>query len=402
MLKVISHHNARLATPIRSVQRVMDESETKGAPFRDMRASAEAQRRPYLLMEAEAMADEDDDNDDISNDITRLSAELAKATKGATPGSSEGNRSVTATQVRNSEDTLDSKESKAKVKPKESAPVGAEASAAARASPTTMKAQLDGLDSMGLNPKDITLLGAALKDKPPAKIQEGPVEKQPSKPSEGFVGALKDKAPAKVQEGTVEKPVKTPKSPVDSNLQTHASTKQQKSTPEQHDASRKASVIEHIPAKAVDKVSSKKKAPVEELVAASSVTASDRVVVKATDSVPSMDAAEVGQDDESTQSGGSITTANDDDPWRQPAASHKHDSERLQPRPQSVEDNLVLGVAIDGPKRTLPLDNEIVGLGEPRDYVTSGSGNNSKERKEPSTQSISPGAVANETRDRER
>lgn len=92
LLKVISNHHARLATPIRSVQRVLDESESRGAPFRDVRANAEARRRPFLLM-AEAMSDDEseDDKDDTQDEVLRLGADLAKATPVATSGNIDEN-----------------------------------------------------------------------------------------------------------------------------------------------------------------------------------------------------------------------------------------------------------------------------------------------------------------------
>jgi len=85
LLKVISHHGARLATPIRSVQRVLDESESRSSPFRDMRNANHSQRRPLLLLDSqEASSDEEeDDKDDIQDTILRLSEQLAKDDKAA-------------------------------------------------------------------------------------------------------------------------------------------------------------------------------------------------------------------------------------------------------------------------------------------------------------------------------
>jgi hypothetical protein len=87
LLKVIGHHGARLATPIRSVQRVLDEAESRSSPFRDMRNSNQSQRRPFLLLEsqvAESSDDEaEDDEDDIQDTISRLSEQLAKVGKAA-------------------------------------------------------------------------------------------------------------------------------------------------------------------------------------------------------------------------------------------------------------------------------------------------------------------------------
>lgn len=87
LLKVISHHGARLATPIRSVQRVLDETESRSSPFRDMRNANHSQRRPLLLLDSQvASSDEDeeeDDQDDIQDTILRLSEQLAKDDKAA-------------------------------------------------------------------------------------------------------------------------------------------------------------------------------------------------------------------------------------------------------------------------------------------------------------------------------
>lgn len=120
LLKVISNHNARLATPIRSVQRVLDESESRGAPFRDVRANAEARRRPFLLM-AEAMSDDEseDDKDDTPGEVSRLGADLAKATTVLTSGNIDEN-GVTM------EDLTDLKDPSVINKPKENASVSEE------------------------------------------------------------------------------------------------------------------------------------------------------------------------------------------------------------------------------------------------------------------------------------
>lgn len=120
LLKVISNHNARLATPIRSVQRVLDESESRSAPFRDVRANAEARRRPFLLM-AEAMSDDEseDDKDDTPGEVSRLGADLAKGTTVLTSGNIDENG------VR-MEDLTDLKDSSVISKPKENASVSGE------------------------------------------------------------------------------------------------------------------------------------------------------------------------------------------------------------------------------------------------------------------------------------
>jgi len=317
LLKVISHHNARLATPIRSVQRILDENEQRSSPFRDIRRTDEAPGRPFLLIEAQAR--EDDDDMDDSDDISDLSADhIAKAMKGATTGIADGGDGAIDNTNNDLPDSKDSKDSKSKLKyNKERGLVGAEAiGTAAGSSPVTSKPPLDGLDSMGLNPNDITLLGAALKEKPPAKIQEGPVD-----------------APVE-QQG------------------------EKRTVPEQPFVTNKA-------------------------------TRAERVVGKSPD-VVGAGASKVGQDDESGPMVGHTTPASTDgqNNLRKPAgASFKHSTERPQSMPPSVEENLVLGVALNGPKRSLSLDDELSTPAVPRELLASQNGNGVKDQRDPAASS---------------
>ncbi|EFJ36514.1 hypothetical protein SELMODRAFT_61619, partial [Selaginella moellendorffii] len=54
LLKVISHHNARLATPIRSIQRVYDEAETRQSPYRNVLLGAAFEKPPAKISEVSA------------------------------------------------------------------------------------------------------------------------------------------------------------------------------------------------------------------------------------------------------------------------------------------------------------------------------------------------------------
>jgi len=322
LLKVISHHNARLATPIRSVQRVLDENEPRGAPFRDGR---EAHHRPFLLVGAHAM-EEDDDDDDDSDDISDLSADhIAKAIKGVPVENADVADGVVD---HTTNDFPDSKDSKSRTKPNEEGLVGAEASGTSFGSPSvTTKPPLDGLDSLGLNPNDITLLGAALKEKPPAKIDDGPVEPPLEQQAE------------------------------------------KRTSPDQSSVSSRA-------------------------------TRTERVIGKSPDAAGTS-TTKVGQEDVTVPMVSHSMPASSDgqsDPWKVTTASYKHDTER----PQSVEENLVLGVALNAPKRTLPHDDELSNPSEQRELVTSQNGIGIKDQKDPSSSNASPEPVPLDARDRER
>ncbi|MCO5548908.1 hypothetical protein L7F22_002370 [Adiantum nelumboides] len=143
LLKVIGHHHACLATPIRSVQRLSDDSESRSSPFRYINRSSGSYERPYLLIEATAVA-AGRDADQSPSTTTQLKLD----------------NSLIDYSVAESENVVGI--SKAE-KPKDGS-LGMETT-------SQLKLQLEGLDSMGLNSNDITLLGAAF-EKPPAKIPD--------------------------------------------------------------------------------------------------------------------------------------------------------------------------------------------------------------------------------------
>ena len=155
LMKVISHHHARLATPIRSMQRVLDDIEPRAAPFRDTNRSAESQGKPYLLIEATAVANAYRDADQITNSKNGASQardEMINSSDGASGNDQTSGentnlkkevKGVAATNDESQKNNNSSDASDSKVVSKQ-------------------KSQLEGLDSMGLNSKDITLLGAAL------------------------------------------------------------------------------------------------------------------------------------------------------------------------------------------------------------------------------------------------
>jgi hypothetical protein len=248
------------------------------------------------------MEEDDDDDDDDSDDISDLSADhIAKAIKGVPAENADVADGVVD---HTTNDFPDSKDSKSRTKP-----------------------PLDGLDSLGLNPNDITLLGAALKEKPPAKIDDGPVEPPLEQQAE------------------------------------------KRTSPDQSSVSSRATRTERVTGKSPD-------------AAGTSTT-------------------KVGQEDVTVPMVSHSMSASSDgqnDPWKVTTASYKHDTER----PQSVEENLVLGVALNAPKRTLPHDDELSNPSEQRELVTSQNGIGIKDQKDPSSSNASPEPVPLDARDRER
>ncbi|MCO5564800.1 hypothetical protein L7F22_018468 [Adiantum nelumboides] len=293
LLKVISHHHARLATPIRSVQRVQEDIEPRTSPFRDMNRSAEAQGKPYLLVEATA----------VSNGAR--DTEQPGALKNGATNSKEVAAGVDAAHLGSSNETPDSPDSKVSSK---------------------HKPQLEGLDSMGLNSKDITLLGAAF-EKPPAHIPESSDvssqsgDKVPLKPiadtSQGKHEKTFNKAPDQVSAADIDSlPLREDKGTLQEEAkELNLQVPRKEDIDVRLDTRRSQSVVQGAPSKLdVDR---------------------------------------------------GLGTANS------PAAKAQ------------LEKNLVLGVALDGPKRTLPLD-EVAPVAEHKELVGSRNGNSStvKERRD--------------------
>lgn len=372
MLRVISHHNARLATPIRSVQRIFDESETRQAPFRD--DSTPERKRPMYMIEASSVAVSDADEGDLikvtpdlgkeitAKDVAKENAVKEIGKESGVPASSSHTKGAHL-----SEDASDpkSKTTKPKEKSQVMAEAGSKSGAADPAAATSAKPQLEGLDSMGLNSNDITLLKAAF-EKPPVDIPEGPVES---------VAHVVDMVHAEKEQTT--KP----------------SSKAENNSP-----SLNVVVTNEIPK---ESPSSK---PSEESVNEKPQQDDDpwREQPQVLSGVP--------QKSDSGQSGASKSLEEKaQTAAAQPQAQPSPSSAAPVPRLQSVEENLVLGVALDGPKRTLPLDDDIPPSAKPRELVTSRNGGGStppKERRDPSSsspQQSPPGSTPSESRvERER
>lgn len=86
LLRVVSHHRARLATPLRTVQKVYGDADLENVPFADTifgRSTAHT-NRPYLLIEPSYRISSDDKSK-ASNRSTRTNGDKEDAKAGPTP-----------------------------------------------------------------------------------------------------------------------------------------------------------------------------------------------------------------------------------------------------------------------------------------------------------------------------
>ncbi|KAM1023304.1 hypothetical protein TB2_044078 [Malus domestica] len=91
LLRVISHHHARLATPIRTVQKYYSEADLENVPFADtiFTRSRAATNRPYLLIEPSYKISSDDKGK-ASTRTMRTNGEKQAQAEAASPSDSKG------------------------------------------------------------------------------------------------------------------------------------------------------------------------------------------------------------------------------------------------------------------------------------------------------------------------
>ncbi|XP_010277500.1 PREDICTED: mechanosensitive ion channel protein 2, chloroplastic-like [Nelumbo nucifera] len=214
LLRVVRHHRARLATPIRTVQKVYSDADVENIPFADtiFTRTRPAANRPFLLIEPpykingddkikpqgrSVHANEEQDAKGTERQTSDTNAEArveaastfdskADAKIGAMPTSdSKAEPTVAATSI--SDSKLEEKVA-AMSEPSKSKALSSVRDSSVQTNPDKQsevdsiqmgtgvstppsKTQLGGLDSMGLSSKDITLLGAAF-EKPPVSLSE--------------------------------------------------------------------------------------------------------------------------------------------------------------------------------------------------------------------------------------
>lgn len=174
LLKVISHHNARLATPIRSMLRVKEEGEAQVA------SANSTQTRLFMLNGGLTKEISDlDENDTVSRDLDQTKRPL----KDSTPRKRDMLTVAT--------DTKEKSDLKRKVSSNEKTLTRQEAMPS-----SISKSPLEGIELLGLKSKGITLLGAAF-GKAPANFHEGSMvqdnEKLPINAAESSIEGDKKK-----------------------------------------------------------------------------------------------------------------------------------------------------------------------------------------------------------------
>lgn len=445
LLKVISHHNARLATPIRSVQRLVDESESRSAGFRDMRNSNQAQRRPYLILDSQLVTTSDgeeedsDASDDISDEISRLSsAQLAKVTKPASTKSGDvcGIESDGSVEERSGLKTPS--ESK---KPKENIPAGdGNLGAGSPRIPDSAQQNTRGSGSVESLLQDSFLIENAdsdvhetLMDRIHAGTEERLVKSHTGLPqNQGEKGKATSEQP--VSATHVPPAVETPEEKVPHLYSNNVGNDIETAPPETSDdqandsentvPSLKININAHssLPDEAGttlqtsiddhEEQSLTLKVNVKHDVGAgnddpwrqpsASRTSEGNVSDEATGAASPVSSNDSWRQPSTTHGSNeslasSSPTSSDDDLWKQPSTSQVHNLQKTRP---SVDPNLLVpGVAIEGPKHTIPLDEDFITRDDSRTLIALGKP--TKERRESPGHGAAKGAVSSDTRDTE-
>jgi len=348
LLRVISHHRARLATPIRTVQKVYGDSETQNIPFEETifrRGVPKLIESPKLTVEDKVKQRSLRSKEELNTVHPKTVSVEAKGTE---PGISYNDNTKPG--------SLDGKnihKQKEKERDHAASDMQSKMLDGVQASPT--KPHLEGLDSMGLNSKDITLLRAAF-EKPPVIIPEAPM----------------DHVIPKNENGNNEK--NNAKSEKNATNNDKATSQVFEKQPNQN-------------IKGVEKNGRKLSTEVD-----NSTIEINRGKVNSASELEN----DLRPEKNKQKSQGSS-----------PVSSSKHESERSVnsasiSRPL-LEQNLPLGVALDGPKRTLPIEGEIASQVEQKELAPLRNGNSNsgvKDRREP--QSPSSGSSHSDEKDQER
>lgn len=347
LLRVISHHRARLATPIRTVQKVYGDSETQNIPFEE----TILRRGVPKLIESPKLTVEDKVKQRSLRNKEELNTVHPKAVsveaKGTEPGiSSNENTKPGSFDGKN----IHKQKEKEKDRDHATSDLQSKMLDGVQASPT--KPSLEGLDSMGLNSKDITLLRAAF-EKPPVIIPEAPMDPVIPKNENGN----NEKNNAKSEKNA---------------------TNNEKSTSQGFEKQSNQNI------KGGEKNESKLSIEVD--------SSTIEINKGKANSVGELENELRPQKNKQKSQGSS------------PVSSSRHENERSVnsasiSRPL-LEQNLPLGVALDGPKRTLPIEGEITSQVEQKELAPLRNGNSSsgvKDRREP--QSPSSGYAHSDEKD---
>lgn len=339
LLRVISHHRARLATPIRTVQKVYGDSETQNIPFEETilrKGVPKMIESPKLTVEDKVKQRSLRSKEELNT--VHLKAVSVEA-KGTEPGISSSENTKPS--------SLDGKnihKQKEKEKDRDHAPSDLQSKMLDGVQTSPTKPSLEGLDSMGLNSKDITLLRAAF-EKPPVIIPEAP----------------RDPVIPKNENGNNEKNNARSEKNATTNEKSNSQVFEKQSYQNMKGGEKNGSKLSNEVDSSTIEINKGKANSVGEL------------------------ENELRPEKNKQKGQGSSSVP-----------SSKHENERSVnsasiSRPL-LEQNLPLGVALDGPKRTLPIEGAITSQVEQKELAPLRNGNSSsgvKDRREPQSPSSS-------------
>ncbi|XP_058081758.1 mechanosensitive ion channel protein 2, chloroplastic isoform X2 [Magnolia sinica] len=150
LLRVISHHRARLATPIRTVQKIYGDADVENIPFSEtiFTRAGSATDRPFLLIEPPSRINGDD-----KAKARSVRASEEQDAKAAVASNSKVSSPASDSSASNGPDIKPSKKTNSGDARTKSSKVDAIPTTVTASTPSP-KSQLDGLDSTGLNSKD--------------------------------------------------------------------------------------------------------------------------------------------------------------------------------------------------------------------------------------------------------
>lgn len=421
LLKVIGHHSARLATPIRSVQRVIDESEARSSPFRDMRNTNQNQRRPFLLVNPQAASSDDDEGDsDSSDDVLENTSRISRATKivrnkdSADSGSeSESDEPVEDQSV--SKTASDIKELKA------NAPVIDEnVNSSSPRIPVASQHNVKGPNSDESHPQESAStedtepdVNETLMDRIYAGTEETLVRSHtdtslPQKQNVNAKSSVEQAVAASaalVRERVVEMPEEKVPHLYSNNVGLDdvkdgavVTTSPTRSDDHANDAKTTAPSVKinlNVHSDLTD--DPWRQPPTSQLNESNhtSSIANDEIWPSdSEDQRRQASAMEVGKKGESL--------TNSDDLWKQPSTSQMHLPPKVQPSRATLDPNVVPGVSIKSPKHTISSDEDITNLDDLQTLVTLGKPKSSHEQRESSNHGVAKGGVSSDVRDKER
>ncbi|XXG49162.1 hypothetical protein AAC387_Pa02g3422 [Persea americana] len=403
LLRVISHHRARLATPIRTVQKIYGDADVENIPFAETIFShpEAGTNRRFLLVEPPSRINGDDK---AKTRATRAN-EVQDAKAAASSSDSKATDPVSDNSVQNVSDNKQSKKTNsgdARSKSGNSGSVSTAVSTLAQ----PFKPHVDGMDSGVLNSKENTL-GAASEKSPSLSVE-----------SNGEKAATPPPVPKAALEENIVLGVALEGSkrtlPIDDKAKAHATRANEvqdaMAATSPSDSKATGPVSDNSVQNGSDNKQSKKTNSGDaRSKSGNSGAVSTAVSMSAQPSKPHVDgmASNVLNSKDNT-----LGTASE----KSPALSVESSGEKAATPPPvpkaALEENIVLGVALEGSKRILPIDEGISPSRTPAEVketrlngsLSMAAGKDRKDRKDRKDNQVSsvPGSASSDKRDQDR